>query len=156
MFEADDNLCVYFFEGGDRILVDPGIGFGKSVEHNLALMRRQRELLVLGRPLYSLRTRFGWALSVDWDRGKSRSLSGGDLRVLTTAPFTFLRDLATGGGPGVWALAGPPAVYRYQTLSGALEGTYSAGLRYKFTLTAGLRFASRRASARSFQSGRLE
>lgn len=100
--------------------------------------------LVLGRPLYSLRTRFGWALSVDWDRGKSRSLSGGDLRVLTTAPFTFLRDLATGGGPGVWALAGPPAVYRYQTLSGALEGTYSAGLRYKFNLTAGLRFASRR------------
>ncbi len=36
---------------GQRIVLDPGIGFGKSVEHNLALLRRQRELLALGRPL---------------------------------------------------------------------------------------------------------
>jgi len=35
----------------DRIVVDPGIGFGKTVEHNLALLRRQRELLALGYPL---------------------------------------------------------------------------------------------------------
>lgn len=35
----------------ERIVLDPGIGFGKSVEHNLALLRRQRELLALGRPL---------------------------------------------------------------------------------------------------------
>jgi dihydropteroate synthase len=36
---------------GERIVLDPGIGFGKSVEHNLALLRRQCELLALGRPL---------------------------------------------------------------------------------------------------------
>jgi dihydropteroate synthase len=35
----------------DRILLDPGIGFGKTVEHNLELLRRLRELTVLGRPL---------------------------------------------------------------------------------------------------------
>jgi dihydropteroate synthase len=35
----------------ERIVYDPGIGFGKSVEHNLALLRRQGELLALGRPL---------------------------------------------------------------------------------------------------------
>ncbi len=34
-----------------RILVDPGIGFGKTIEHNLTLLRRQRELLSLNRPL---------------------------------------------------------------------------------------------------------
>jgi dihydropteroate synthase len=34
-----------------RIVLDPGIGFGKSVEHNLALLARQRELLALGQPL---------------------------------------------------------------------------------------------------------
>jgi dihydropteroate synthase len=34
-----------------RIALDPGIGFGKTVEHNLALLRRQRELLALGSPL---------------------------------------------------------------------------------------------------------
>lgn len=35
----------------DRIAIDPGIGFGKSVEHNLALLARQPELLTLGLPL---------------------------------------------------------------------------------------------------------
>jgi dihydropteroate synthase len=37
--------------GVERIVLDPGIGFGKSVEHNLALLARQRELLALGSPL---------------------------------------------------------------------------------------------------------
>jgi dihydropteroate synthase len=35
----------------ERIVVDPGIGFGKSVAHNVELLARQDELLVLGRPL---------------------------------------------------------------------------------------------------------
>jgi dihydropteroate synthase len=35
----------------ERVVFDPGIGFGKSVEHNLELLRRQSELLYLGRPL---------------------------------------------------------------------------------------------------------
>lgn len=34
-----------------RIVVDPGIGFGKDVGHNLALLRHQHELLALGAPL---------------------------------------------------------------------------------------------------------
>lgn len=32
----------------DRIVVDPGFGFGKNVEHNLALLRSLREIRVLG------------------------------------------------------------------------------------------------------------
>jgi dihydropteroate synthase len=35
----------------DRIVLDPGIGFGKTAEHNLALLARQRELVSLGSPL---------------------------------------------------------------------------------------------------------
>jgi dihydropteroate synthase len=35
----------------DRIVLDPGIGFGKTFEHNLALLARQRELVSLGSPL---------------------------------------------------------------------------------------------------------
>ena len=35
----------------ERIYVDPGIGFGKTVEHNLELLRRLRELRDLGRPI---------------------------------------------------------------------------------------------------------
>ena len=35
----------------ERIVLDPGIGFGKTSAHNLALLARQRELLPLGYPL---------------------------------------------------------------------------------------------------------
>jgi dihydropteroate synthase len=35
----------------ERIVLDPGIGFAKTVEHNLELLRRQRELLEAGYPL---------------------------------------------------------------------------------------------------------
>jgi len=37
--------------GGDQIAIDPGIGFGKTTEHNLAILRRLPELAVLGRPI---------------------------------------------------------------------------------------------------------
>src|SRR5262249_44814680 len=39
--------------GGDpeRVWVDPGIGFGKTLEHNLELFRRMEEFAALGRPL---------------------------------------------------------------------------------------------------------
>ena len=35
----------------ERICLDPGIGFGKTVEHNVELLRRLDVLLALGRPL---------------------------------------------------------------------------------------------------------
>ena len=35
----------------ERIWLDPGIGFGKTVEHNLELLRRLHELTELGRPI---------------------------------------------------------------------------------------------------------
>ena len=35
----------------ERICLDPGIGFGKTVEHNLELLARLEELVALGRPV---------------------------------------------------------------------------------------------------------
>ncbi|MHB8168245.1 MAG: dihydropteroate synthase [Thermoleophilia bacterium] len=35
----------------ENILLDPGIGFGKTLEHNLAILRRLGEFAALGRPL---------------------------------------------------------------------------------------------------------
>ncbi len=35
----------------ERIILDPGIGFGKTVAHNLELLRRLPELVALGRPV---------------------------------------------------------------------------------------------------------
>ncbi len=40
----------------ERIVVDAGIGFAKTPEHNLALLQRQSELLSIGRPLLA-----GWS-----------------------------------------------------------------------------------------------
>jgi dihydropteroate synthase len=34
-----------------RIMLDPGIGFGKTVDHNLELLRRLDEIATLGRPI---------------------------------------------------------------------------------------------------------
>jgi dihydropteroate synthase len=35
----------------ERLVIDPGFGFGKTVEHNLALLRHLREMAVLGVPV---------------------------------------------------------------------------------------------------------
>ncbi len=35
----------------DRIILDPGIGFGKTIDHNLELLARLDEFLEIGRPL---------------------------------------------------------------------------------------------------------
>ena len=49
----------------ERIWIDPGIGFGKTVEHNLTLIRRLGELRELGRPIVvgASRKRFIGALT---------------------------------------------------------------------------------------------
>ena len=40
----------------DRITIDPGFGFGKTVEHNFALLKRLPELAALGVPVLA-----GWS-----------------------------------------------------------------------------------------------
>ncbi len=49
----EERLAFAVAEGiaEDRICLDPGIGFGKTVEHNIELMRRLDVLLALGRPV---------------------------------------------------------------------------------------------------------
>jgi dihydropteroate synthase len=49
----------------ERIWLDPGIGFGKTLEHNLELLRRLEEIVALGRPVVvgASRKRFIGALT---------------------------------------------------------------------------------------------
>jgi len=35
----------------EKIIVDPGIGFGKTLEHNLEILKKLREFKILGRPM---------------------------------------------------------------------------------------------------------
>ncbi len=48
-----ERLCVALDAGipRERVVLDPGIGFGKKLEHNLELIRRVGELRELGQPL---------------------------------------------------------------------------------------------------------
>ena len=45
------NLALHVGVHEERIIVDPGIGFGKKPDHNLEILRRLREFSVLGYPL---------------------------------------------------------------------------------------------------------
>jgi len=49
----EDRLAWAVREGisEDRIWLDPGIGFGKTLEHNLELIRRLDEVVAIGRPV---------------------------------------------------------------------------------------------------------
>jgi len=45
------EACVAAGIPRQRIVIDPGFGFGKTVEHNLELLRRLDELRALGTPI---------------------------------------------------------------------------------------------------------
>jgi dihydropteroate synthase len=49
----EERLAFAVSEGieEERVWLDPGIGFGKTVEHNLELLRRLHELVAIGRPI---------------------------------------------------------------------------------------------------------
>jgi dihydropteroate synthase len=49
----EERLAYAVSEGvaEERVWLDPGIGFGKTVEHNLELLRRLGEIVAIGRPV---------------------------------------------------------------------------------------------------------
>ena len=49
----EERLAFALAEGvaEERVWLDPGIGFGKTVEHNLELLRRLDEIVAIGRPV---------------------------------------------------------------------------------------------------------
>ena len=57
--------------GRERIVADPGFGFGKTVEHNLALLKHLPELATLGVPLLA-----GWSRKSSLGRITGRDAGG--------------------------------------------------------------------------------
>jgi dihydropteroate synthase len=75
---------------GERIAIDPGIGFGKTVAHNLELVRRLDELVATGFPVVlgaSRKSFIGAVLGIDEPRER---LSGS----LAVAAFAWLGGAA--------------------------------------------------------------
>ena len=94
----------------ERIVFDPGIGFGKSVEHNLELLRRQAELLVLGRPLllgWSRKSTLGAITGRDVTQRLAASLAAALAAVQSGAHIVRVHDVAaTSDALRVWRAAG--------------------------------------------------
>jgi dihydropteroate synthase len=94
----------------ERIVLDPGIGFGKSVEHNLELLRRQRELLTLGAPLlvgWSRKSTLGAVTGRDVSQRLGASLAAALAAVQGGARVLRVHDVAaTVDALKVWRAAG--------------------------------------------------
>jgi dihydropteroate synthase len=94
----------------ERITLDPGIGFGKSVAHNLDLLRRQRDLLALGRPLlvgWSRKSTLGAITGRDVDQRVTSSVVAALAAVQLGAAIVRVHDVAaTVDALKVWRAAG--------------------------------------------------
>jgi dihydropteroate synthase len=105
------RACLARGVAAERIVLDPGIGFGKSVEHNLALLRRQRELLALGRPLllgWSRKSTLGAITGRDVSQRLAASVAAALASVLAGARVVRVHDVAaTVDALKVWAAAAP-------------------------------------------------
>lgn len=83
--------------GSERILIDPGIGFGKSVTHNLQLLGGLSELVATGQPVvvgFSRKSMIGKLLKRDMDQRLPASLALAVLAVERGASIIRTHDVA--------------------------------------------------------------
>jgi len=82
---------------GERVAVDPGFGFGKTVEHNLELLRRLPELVELGVPVLvglSRKSTLGAITGRPASERLAASLAAALLAVLRGATIVRVHDVA--------------------------------------------------------------
>ena len=80
-----------------RIVADPGIGFGKTAEHNLLLLRELFSLAVLGRPILlgtSRKSTIGKVLDLPADERLEGTLATTALGIARGADIVRVHDVA--------------------------------------------------------------
>jgi dihydropteroate synthase len=85
---------------GERIWVDPGIGFGKTAEHNLELLRRLAELAELGHPLVIGTSRKSFIGKLDGSAAPERlggTIASSVLAAAAGADVLHVHDVAEAG-----------------------------------------------------------
>lgn len=94
----------------DRLTLDPGIGFGKSPEHNIALLVRQSELSILGLPWllgWSRKSTLGVITGKPVEQRLAASLAAALACVTRGASVIRVHDVAeTADALRVWQAAG--------------------------------------------------
>lgn len=76
------EACVNAGIGEERLIVDPGIGFGKTLSHNLALLNRLDRFCALGRPVLLGASRKRFIAALDGEGGSENRLGGSLAAVL--------------------------------------------------------------------------
>jgi len=94
----DDRLRVAEAAGvpRERVIVDPGIGFGKTVDHNLEIIRRQAGFHDLGRPLllgFSRKAFLGAVLGLPPDERLEGTIAAAVLSVERGAHILRVHDV---------------------------------------------------------------
>lgn len=80
----------------DQIIVDPGIGFGKNLEHNYQIMRNLKELKVLGRPILmgtSRKSFIGTTLDLDVNDRLEGTLATITMSIMNGADIVRVHDV---------------------------------------------------------------
>ena len=80
----------------EHILIDPGIGFGKTTEHNLELLKKQEELLSLGYPILlgvSRKSFIGYTLDLPPEDRLEGSLAANAYGILHGASIVRVHDV---------------------------------------------------------------
>ena len=80
----------------EKVIVDPGIGFGKTVEHNLFILKRLSELKVLGKPILigvSRKSFIGKVLGLPVEKRLTGSLAASCIAVMKGARIVRTHDV---------------------------------------------------------------
>jgi dihydropteroate synthase len=113
--------CAFAVQAGirlDGVVLDPGIGFGKTVEHNLEILRRLPEFAALGRPLLVGPSRKAFIGKVLGDLPVAERLEG------TAAAVA----LAVGGGAAIVRVHDVAAMVRVVRVADAIvRGRHAGG-----------------------------
>jgi dihydropteroate synthase len=100
----------------ERITLDPGVGFGKTPQHNLDLLRRQGELLALGYPLlvgWSRKSTLGAVTGKPVGERLAASVAAALAAVQRGASIVRVHDVAaTVDALKLWQAAGLPDTHQ--------------------------------------------
>ncbi len=89
--------CLEIGIKSDRIIIDPGIGFGKSIEHNLQIINRLQHFQTLNQPLLmgtSRKSFIGKVLDLDVNKRLNGTLSSVCASILNGAHIVRVHDVA--------------------------------------------------------------
>ena len=109
----------------DKVWLDPGIGFGKTVDHNLTLLQRLEELTTLGRPIVVGTSRKGFIGTITGQQVEGR------------VPGTIATNvIALANGAEVFRVHDVAAVAQALTVAGAtLRGRWTGATTTSTTST---------------------